>query len=144
MFKIAVKNLISHKFRSLALMLTVVLGTSFVSGTYVLTDTITNVFNDLFSDAYATVDINVRTASELSTVEVARPPVPAGLLATVQAVPGVEDAQGDVFGNGVMIIDADGQRVGNKFAPALATSWTENDSMTPLQLRQGKKPAGSD
>jgi putative ABC transport system permease protein len=144
MFKIAVKNLISHKFRSLALMLTVVLGVSFVSGTYVLTDTITNVFNDLFTDAYSTVDVNVRTASELSTIEVARPPVPADLLASVRVVPGVADAQGDVFGNGVMIVDAEGERVGNKFAPALATSWTADDSMTPLQLRQGKKPSGAD
>ncbi|MEO8694727.1 MAG: FtsX-like permease family protein [Acidimicrobiales bacterium] len=143
MFRIAVKNLISHKFRSLALMLTVVLGVSFVSGTYVLTDTITNVFNDIFSQAYSSVDVNVRTASELSTVEVARPPVPVDLLATVKVVPGVGDARGDVFGNGVMIIDANGERVGNKFAPALATSWSENDSMTALQLRQGKKPSGS-
>jgi putative ABC transport system permease protein len=144
MFKIAIKNLISHKFRSLALLLTVVLGVSFVAGTYVLTDTITNVFNDIFSDAYSGVDVNVRTASDLSTVEVARPPVPADLLATVKVVPGVSEARGDVFGNGVMIVDANGERVGNKFAPALATSWSENDSMSALQLRQGKKPSGSD
>ena len=144
MFRIALKNLISHKFRSLALMLTVVLGVSFVSGTYVLTDTITNVFNGIFDNAYSTVDVNVRTASDLATVEVARPPVPAELLASVRAVPGVDDAQGDVFGSGVMIIGKDGQRVGNKMAPALATSWSANDSMTVLQLRQGKKPVGAD
>jgi putative ABC transport system permease protein len=141
MFKVAFKNLIAHKFRSLALMLTVLLGVSFVSGTYVLTDTITRVFNDIFSEAYASMDVNVRTASELSTIEVARPPVPASLLETVRTVPGVAEAQGDIFGSGVVILDRDGERVGNKFAPALATSWAENDSMTPLQLRQGRKPS---
>lgn len=144
MFTVALKNLFAHKFRSLALMLTVTLGVSFVAGTYVLTDTITNVFNDIFTDAYSTVDVNVRTASELSTVEVARPPVPDSLLATVRAVPGVADAQGDVFGNGVIIMGADGERVGNKFAPSLATSWSTNDEMTPLQLRSGRIPAASD
>jgi putative ABC transport system permease protein len=143
MFTVAFKNLIAHKFRSLALMLTVMLGVSFVSGTYVLTDTITNVFNDIFSDAYSSVDVNVRTASELSTVEVARPPVPDTLLETVAAVPGVADAQGDIFGTGVMIIGPDGERVGNKFAPALATSWSTNDTMTPLELREGRKPSAA-
>jgi hypothetical protein len=50
--RVALKNLISHKFRSIALMLTVVLGVSFVSGTYV-TDTVSNVFDDLFTDVYS-------------------------------------------------------------------------------------------
>jgi putative ABC transport system permease protein len=143
MFKVAFKNLVAHKFRSLALMLTVLLGVSFVAGTYVLTDTITRVFNDIFSEAYSAVDVNVRRASDLSTIEVARPPVPETLLDTVRTVPGVADAQGDIFGNGVVILDRDGERVGNKFAPALATSWVVNDSMTPLQLREGRKPSGS-
>jgi putative ABC transport system permease protein len=42
-----------------------------------------------------------------------------------------------------MIIGPDGERVGNKFAPALATSWSDNDTMSPLQLRDGRKPSGA-
>lgn len=143
MFKVALKNILAHKFRSLALLVTVVLGVSFVAGTYVLTDTITRVFNDIFSEAYSAVDVNVRTVSELGT-DAAREPVPASLLATVESVPGVQDAEGGIFDIGADIVDAEGSRVGNKMAPTFGLSWAANDQLSPLELRAGHKPTGPD
>ena len=141
MFRVAFKNLLAHKFRSLALVFTVVLGVSFVVGTYVLTDTITNVFNNIFSEVYRGTDVTVRHTSELG-LDAARPPIPETLLADVQQVDGVRVAEGDVFVLGVDIIDADGDRVGNPMAPSFGTSWTVDPDLTPWILREGRPPVG--
>ena len=73
MLRVTFKNVVAHKFRSIALVLTVVLGVSFVTGTYVLTDTITKVFDDIFTEAFASLDVTVRSQSELGT-DAARTP----------------------------------------------------------------------
>jgi len=139
MFRVAVKNLFAHKFRSLALVFTVVLGVSFVVGTYVLTDTITHVFDDIFTDVYSSIDVNVRHSSDLG-LDAVRPPIPESLLQDVQAVPGVGTAEGSIFGIGVDIIDAHGSRLGNPQAPSFGTTWSGDDALTPFTLREGRKP----
>ncbi|MCU1387295.1 MAG: hypothetical protein JWL72_633 [Ilumatobacteraceae bacterium] len=143
MFRVALKNLIAHKIRSLGLIITVVLGVSFVVGTYVLTDTISNVFNGIFTDVYAGVDVNVRHSSELG-LDAARPPVPASLLEQIKGVDGVGHAEGNVFGPGVEIIDANGDRVGNAQAPAFGTVWADDAALTPFILRTGTVPVAAD
>lgn len=143
MFRVALKNLIAHKIRSLGLIVTVVLGVSFVVGTYVLTDTVSNVFNGIFTDVYAGVDVNVRHSSELG-LDAARPPVPASLLEQIEGVDGVGHAEGNVFGPGVEIIDANGDRVGNPRAPAFGTVWAHDAHLTPFILRRGTMPVAAD
>src|SRR6476646_5670912 len=108
MFLVAVKNLLAHKFRSLALVFTVVLGVSFVVGTFVLTDTITQVFDDIFTDVYSSIDVNVRHTSDLG-LEAVRPPIPESLLGDLSGVPGVRAAEGRIFGIGVDIIGSSGK-----------------------------------
>src|SRR5262249_25063242 len=129
MFHLAFKNLLAHKFRSLALVLTVVLGVSFVVGTYTLTDTITHVFGDIFDNAYAGIDVTVRHESALG-LDAERQPISAGLLDTVAAVPGVRAVDGSVFAIGVQIVDRDGDRVGNPFAPAFGANWAADPELT--------------
>jgi putative ABC transport system permease protein len=143
MFRIAIKNLVAHKFRSLALILTVVLGTSFVTGTYVLTDTITHVFDDIFADVYSGIDVNVRHSSPLG-LDAVRPPIPESLLPEVQKVGGVRTAEGSLFALGADIIDAKGKRVGNPMAPSFGTTWANDEALTPFTLRSGRKPSTSD
>jgi putative ABC transport system permease protein len=139
MFRVAFKNLVTHKFRSLALVLTVVLGVSFVVGTYVLTDTITQVFDDIFTDVYSSIDVSVRHSSELG-LDAARPPIPESLLADVRSVNGVRTAEGSIFGIGVDIIDSSGNRLGNPMAPSFGTTWSHDDALTPFTLREGRRP----
>ncbi|MFL6071091.1 MAG: ABC transporter permease [Actinomycetes bacterium] len=140
MFLIAIKNLVAHKFRSLALVLTVVLGVSFVVGTYVLTDTISGVFDDIFTDVYSGIDVNVRHSSALG-LDAARPPIPQSLLSKVEKVQGVRTAEGSIFTVGVDIIDAKGDRVGNPLAPSFGTTWARDEALTPFTLRMGRKPS---
>lgn len=142
MFRVALKNLIAHKIRLSGLVLTVVLGVSFVVGTYVLTDTITKVFDDIFTEVYVGTDVSVRHTSELG-MDAARPPVPESLLDDVLAVEGVRAAEGGVFAIGVDIIDANGDRVGNPQAPSFGTTWGDDDALTPLVVRAGWRPQNS-
>jgi len=139
MIRIALKNLLAHKFRSVGLMLTIVLGVSFVTGTYVLTDTITNVFDGIFADVYSEIDVNVRHASPLG-LDAQRPPLDESLLRQVANVDCVRAVEGSVFALGADIIDARGDRVGNPMAPSFGTTWANDDALTPFNLRAGHKP----
>jgi putative ABC transport system permease protein len=141
MLKVTLSNILSHRFRSVALMLTIVLGVSFVAGTYVLTDTITKVFDDIFDEVYGDIDLSVRSESALGT-DAARPPVPETLLPAVQAVPGVKVAEGGVFVVGADILGPDGDRLGNEMAPTFGLSWTTSEELSVLDLRDGSRPAG--
>ena len=60
MRKATLKGLMAHKFRLAATALAIVLGVSFVSGTYVLTDTITASFDSLFKQVTQGIDVAVR------------------------------------------------------------------------------------
>ena len=52
MFKIALKGILARKGRLLLTSLAVILGTSFLAGTYIFSDTLTKSFNDLFADVF--------------------------------------------------------------------------------------------
>ncbi|MDQ3897620.1 MAG: hypothetical protein M3326_10340, partial [Actinomycetota bacterium] len=58
-----VKGLLAHKLRLFLTAMAVVLGVSFVAGTFVLTDTINKTFKNLFSEISAGTDVSVRAAS---------------------------------------------------------------------------------
>lgn len=119
MILLAWRNIIGSKIRTGFLALCIVIGVAFVAGTFVLTDTIKNVFNRVFDEAYQGLDVSVRTRSEFGSMEV-KPPMPESLLTTVKAVPGIRAAEGGVFTIGGRIFDENNNPVGNQFAP---TSW---------------------
>lgn len=141
MLRVAFKSLVGHKIRAIFLGLCVVVGVSFVSGTYVLTDTILRTFNGIFTDVYSKIDLEVRSRSELG-MDVARLPFDEAALAKVRAVDGVAEAYGGVFAVGAEIIGKDGDRVGNVQAPAFGLEWHPDTTMSPLEVRQGRIPSG--
>ena len=64
MFKVALKSLLSHKLRMLLTVVSIVLGVSYISGTYIFTDGISKTFNNLFEDVFEGVDVTVRPAED--------------------------------------------------------------------------------
>ncbi len=140
---IAWRNIMRHKSRTSFLALCVVIGVSFVAGTFVLTDTMTNVFTRIFDQAYSGVAVSVRSQSDLGA-DAARPPMPDTVLDTVRAVPGVRLADGGVFTTGGRIIDADGNQVGNQFAPTFLASWPATPEFSAFTLVDGAPPAAAD
>ena len=60
MWKVTIKGLLAHKLRLALTALAIVLGVTFISGTFVLTDTLHNTFTTLFGNIYQHVDFEVR------------------------------------------------------------------------------------
>ena len=81
MGRVTLQTLRAKKFRLLLTSLAVVLGVAFVSGTFVLTDTLGHVFDNLFVSATKGVDAVVRAREPFSVsgpgnADVTRPPTP--------------------------------------------------------------------
>ena len=99
MRKVTLRGLLAHKLRLALTALAIVLGVTFISGTFVLTDTLNSTFSTLFTSVYSKIDFQVRGVAQFGSGESAtRNPLPESLLARVQGVPGVAGAYGNVEG----------------------------------------------
>jgi len=144
MRKATLKGLMAHKLRLAATALAIVLGVSFVSGTYVLTDTITASFDSLFKQVTQGIDVAVRseeTFGGIDTGEV-RDPMPASLLERIQAVDGVRVAEGSVTGY-AQLVGKDGKALTTGGAPSLGVSFNQDTQFTAgSTVRSGRLPSG--
>ena len=59
MQKVTLKGLLAHKLRLALTSLAIVLGVTFISGTFVLTDTLHNLFFSLVGNIYQKIDFDV-------------------------------------------------------------------------------------
>ena len=83
MWKVTIKGLMAHKLRLALTALAIVLGVTFISGTFVLTDTLHNTFTTLFGHAYQNVDFVVRGkaafSNDTSSGNAVRKPIPQSM-----------------------------------------------------------------
>ena len=63
MFRLSLKMTLARKGRLILTSLAIILGTSFLSGTYIFSDTLNKTFDRLFSDVFRDVDAYVRSSS---------------------------------------------------------------------------------
>ncbi|MEX2405766.1 MAG: ABC transporter permease, partial [Actinomycetota bacterium] len=144
MLRAALRSLLAHKVRLLLTVISIVLGVSFMAGTYVLTDTMTRAFNELVDTGYSSIDVLVRSSNsftaQTSSLE-ERESMPASVLDEVAAVPGVAQAVGDVIGYAQIVDPATGKVIGTFGPPTAASSWNDLNGFT---LRPGgSTPQGS-
>src|SRR5271170_988611 len=117
MRNVTIKGLLAHKLRLALTALAIVLGVAFISGTFVLTDTLNNTFTVLFGSIYHKIDFQVRGVAQLgSGANATRNELPESLLATVRRVPGVEAADSQVTGY-AQFVARDGQAIQTGGAP---------------------------
>lgn len=142
MRRVTLKGLLAHKLRLALTALAIVLGVMFISGTFVLTDTLNDTFTTLFKNVYQNVDFQVRAKAEFTGQGGAgvRRPIPASILPTVSAVPGVAAAEGQVGGY-AQFVAPDGKAVGTSGAPTLGVSFTPNSRLSSLHLVRGTAPS---
>jgi putative ABC transport system permease protein len=99
MRKVTLRGLLAHKLRLALTALAIVLGVTFISGTFVLTDTLNSTFSNLFTSVYSKIDFQVRGVAQFgSGAGATRNPVPESLLARVRSAPGVGGTYGEVQG----------------------------------------------
>src|SRR5688500_13291950 len=102
-------------------MLAVLLGVAFIAGSYVLTDTINDSFDDLFSEAFAGTDVAISPSTTGQGEQVDLPPFSEDVLDRVRQVDGVEKATGSIISS-VRFVDEDGDPLSAGFAPEFVAS----------------------
>jgi putative ABC transport system permease protein len=144
MLNATLKGLAAHKLRLALTALAIVLGVSFVAGTYVLTDTISKTFDELFQNVTQNVDVVVRSRDTIASEgEELREPMPAGLAGQIRKVDGVKAAEGSVSGY-AQFVKKDGKPVTTGGAPTLGVSFGSTPELNNSFLRSGRMPTGSD
>jgi putative ABC transport system permease protein len=144
MRNVTIKGLLTHKLRLALTALAIVLGVTFISGTFILTDTLHNTFTVLFGNVYAKVDFQVRGVAQLgSGANATRNELPASLVTTVRKVPGVEAAEGGIEGY-AQFVSHNGQAIQTGGAPTLAVSFDPDQQISDLRLVAGGPPVNAD
>src|SRR5688572_17003023 len=105
MLRTTLKNLGARKLRLFTTSVAVVLGVAFMAGTLVLTDTVGQSFDRLFTDANAGTDAYLRDEADVSSSEGGdqRSRLPDSTVAQVAAVDGVAAAEGSIIGFGQLV-----------------------------------------
>ena len=150
MLRATLKGLLARKRRLALTVISIVLGVGFVAGTFVLTDTMNKAFDQLFTDAAAGSDVVIRAEQAFAPSATGpgsgaieeRDPVPDTLLPTVESVPGVASASGDVSGSAQVVDPATGDPIGGVGPPTIGTNWT--DTNPTVQIREGAAPSAAD
>lgn len=144
MFKIAIKGILGRKARLILTSLAVILGTAFLSGTSVFSDTLNRTFDNLFSDVFKNVDSYVRSSQviEADFGQEERQRIPAELVDLVTKVPGVRDAVPDIQAF-ARIVAKDGTPLGSdgNGPPTFGGIAVDNESSL-WTIDDGKFPTG--
>ncbi len=122
MTRLALRSLLSRPLRTGLTTLAILLGVAMISGTYVLTDQITNGFDDIFTTAFKGTAVSVTPANAVGGLEgdSATLTMPERLVDEVRAVDGVATAEGSVETLGAVVVDGEVVRTGG--APTLVLS----------------------
>ena len=144
MVAMSLKSMLAHRRRLAATAVAVILGVALITGTLVLTDTINQTFGGLYNTVYQGTDAVVRAKAAFTGTQgsgAQRPPVDAGLVASLRTVPGVAADQGEIFGY-TRLIGKNGQALGKAAngAPTLGGNWAQVAALNPYHLVAGHAP----
>ena len=142
MLRIALKGVLARKTRLLLTSLAVMLGTAFLTGTTVFTDTIKSTFDNLFSSVFQNVDAYVRSSDviEQDFGDALRGKISASYLEQIRAVPGVIAAEASVQQFAV-IIGKDGKPVGKPGnGPPTFGATVGTDALGFWHFKNGRAP----
>lgn len=143
MFRLAIKMTLARTGRLVLTSLAVILGTAFLSGTFVFRDTINQTFDRLFADVFRDVDAYVRSTTflELDFGGEQRATTPITVLDTIRLVEGVTSATGDIQAF-ARVIGKDGKPLGSEgggpptfggiASAESAGLWTVTDGRLPV------------
>ena len=103
--RLTFRGVLARKFRILLTTLAVVSGVAFVSGAFILTDSVKKSINDLFAVLSEGIDLEVRSVVAFGDPARAdRDPIPGDLVDTIAAVQPVWKSQEAVYGPALMAL----------------------------------------
>jgi putative ABC transport system permease protein len=147
MIGVAIKGLLGRKLRTVLTALAIILGVAMISGTYILTDTITGAFTSIVDKSYQNSDavISGKVAFKNTNSNTQQTPAfPAAVLARVRQLPQTGSAAG-VVTDEAHLVGRDGKIIASGGSPPIAYSVdaAADQRFNPLTLTTGKWPAGN-
>lgn len=131
---VSVRNLRAHKVRLALTVISVLLGTAFVAGSFVFTDTLKKSFDTIFASSDKGLDVRVTDKGDFSTG------VPVSMVAALEKVPGVRAVQPQI-GADIVLVDDTGTRVDTGGAPSEGRAWIANDRIREVpKVLKGRAP----
>jgi ABC-type antimicrobial peptide transport system permease subunit len=144
--RVALKDLAGRKLRSVLTAFAIVLGVAMVSGTYVLTDTISAAFDSIFTDSYEGTDVVVTGKGADISFQggpATTPPVPESMLEEVRSNSDVAAAVGALTDESTTLIGKDGEPLETMGAPRLGFGIDPSEErFNTLDLVEGAWPSG--
>jgi len=116
MRKVGLRNLRAHKVRLALTVVSVLLGTAFVAGSFVFTDTLKRSFDTIFSSSDKGIDARVQPKHDYGRG------VPIDVAAAVAKVPGVRAVEPSIDGD-LVLVDSAGKKVSTGGAPSVGSDW---------------------
>jgi putative ABC transport system permease protein len=152
MLKVTLRSIWDHKRRLVLTIISIVLGVSFMAGTFVLNDSFNKLFDDLFATGSEKIDTQVRGELLFSSSFGGgdqRALIPADIVDTIAAVEGVRAAEPQVialgFGSSNRVLDSEGEPIGpTQGPPTLIESWIDGSELTPYSVAEGRGPTADD
>lgn len=139
--RLTLRGVIARKWRIFLTILAVVSGVAFVSGAFVLTDSVKKSINDLFATLSEGIDLEVRTSIAFGDEARAdRDPVSVDLISTVAAVDGVRLAEGNLL-RAATVIKANGEPLRTS-GPAFGIAWIGPDGLDGRTMVEGRPATG--
>jgi putative ABC transport system permease protein len=133
MLRVMLRGLQGHVLRLLLTASAVMLGVSFVAGTFVLRDSIDGTLSGLVASATRGADVSVRGSEVMAGNQGTglHPPVPLTMIPALQRVPGAAKVVPDLQGT-ALLAGRDGTVVRNGGAPNLAFAFVPGDAAFTL------------
>jgi len=141
--RVALKGLLFRRGRTILTAIAIVLGVAMVSGTFVLTDTITKAFDGIFSASYSDTSAVISGKSIVSE-SAGSVTVPESLVGRVRKLSSVDSAAGAIFDlNGssdkAQLIGRDGKTISSGGAPTFGFGFNPGETrFNPLTLTAGR------
>ena len=135
---VAMRGLFGRKLRTVLTMISIILGTAMISGTFVLRDQITGGFSDIFSTGLQGTDIVLSKNTAFTSDSAQAGPLPDSVIDQAKQVPGVGKVEGQVQAIGALVVD--GKYAGSSGgAPSFVLSWL-SAPFNPNTLISGHAP----
>jgi putative ABC transport system permease protein len=143
MIRVTLKGLLGRKFRASLTALAIVLGVSMISGTFVLTDTISKAFDQIFVNSRKGTSVVISGRKVVERSFGSKATVPASLLEKVRKLPDVQAAAG-AMEDDAKIIGRNGKTVGSFGPPTFGEGIDfSQPRFNPYRLVAGRWPRSS-
>lgn len=140
MSAISIRGFKSHSGRMLLTVLAIAVSIGFVSGTFILTDSLNGLIEGAVVDSYATVDAEVNYDDDLSNASTVVGP---DLIANIRALPEVSSTESyfRLPPEVIVVVDSAGERVLPDKGSISAASWIGPNGYGDYELLAGSPPA---